>query len=150
ECARHNRRRLTDFDMNHVSIWRLRINHFLRFACEFRSARANFKAQAGLSPLKEIRCFKQKGKNFPHFAQTAASKQADEVRLALSIDPLGLQSFDHGMTDKYRAQPRFIVEFGLKRKDTEHQIEKARHLFDAAAVPGPYLRADVVNYLSLR
>ena len=54
------------------------------------------------------------------------------------------------MTDKYRAQPRFIVEFGLKRKDTEHQIEKARHLFDAAAVPGPYLRADVVNYLSLR
>src|SRR5207249_9433413 len=89
---------LTDFDMNHLSIWRLRINHFLRFAGEFRRARANFKAQAGLSPLKEIRCFKQKGKNFPHFAQTAARKQADQVRIALRIDPLGLHTVVHEMT----------------------------------------------------
>src|SRR5207253_1960107 len=30
-----------------------------------------------------------------------------------------------------------------------HEIEKTRHLFDAAAVPGPDLRADVVDYFSL-
>ena len=54
------------------------------------------------------------------------------------------------MTDKYRAQTGFVVELGFKRKNAEHQIEKARHLFDSAAIPGPNLRADVVNYSLFR
>ena len=55
------------------------------------------------------------------------------------------------MTDKNRAQARFAVEIGLKRKNAEHQIDQARHLFDPAPVPCPDLRADVVDgFLALR
>src|ERR1700719_1320100 len=54
------------------------------------------------------------------------------------------------MADEYRAQSALIVEVGFKRKDAEHQIEPARHLLDAAAVPGPHLRADVINYFFRR
>ena len=56
------------------------------------------------------------------------------------------QSLDHGMADENCAQSALIVELGFKRKDTEHQIEPVRHLLDAAAVPGPHLRTDVINY----
>ena len=49
------------------------------------------------------------------------------------------------MADKYRAQPGLVIELGLERKDAEHEIEKARHLFNSTAVPRPNLRADVVN-----
>src|SRR5437660_2727162 len=49
------------------------------------------------------------------------------------------------MADEDRAQSALIVEPGFERKNTEHQIEPARHLLDSAAVPGPNLRADVVN-----
>src|SRR5205814_9282183 len=38
----------------------------------------------------------------------------------------------------------------LEWKNAEHQIDEARHLFYTAAVPRPYLRADVVNYFLLR
>src|SRR5438093_3229793 len=54
------------------------------------------------------------------------------------------------MTDKYRAQTRFVVEVGLERENAEHEIEKARHLFDAATIPSPDLWADVVNDFRLR
>src|ERR1700730_14518967 len=49
------------------------------------------------------------------------------------------------MADEDRAQSALIVELGFERKDAEHQIEPARHLLDATAVPGPHLRTDVVN-----
>src|ERR1700681_1465268 len=49
------------------------------------------------------------------------------------------------MADEDCAQSALIVELGFERKDAEHQIEPARHLLDPAAVPGPDLRADVVN-----
>src|SRR5438128_12531152 len=54
------------------------------------------------------------------------------------------------MANKYCAQAGFVVEVRLKRKDAKHEIEKTRHLFDATAVPGPDLRADVVNDFCLR
>ncbi len=54
------------------------------------------------------------------------------------------------MTNKYRAQTRFVVKVGLERKNAEHEIEKARHLFDAATIPSPDLWADVVNDFRLR
>ena len=54
------------------------------------------------------------------------------------------------MADKYRAQARFVIEVGLKREDAKHEVQKARHFFDAAAIPGPYLGADVVNDLLSR
>src|SRR5437660_7819231 len=53
------------------------------------------------------------------------------------------------MTDENRAQSRLVVELGFERKDTEHQVEVARHLPDASAVPGPNLRADVINYFEI-
>src|SRR5438034_5586627 len=40
-----------------------------------------------------------------------------------------------------------ILEVGLEREDTEHQVEPARHFFYSAAVPGPNLRADIVDNL---
>src|SRR5712691_9536272 len=54
------------------------------------------------------------------------------------------------MTNKYCAQAGFVVEVRLERKDAKHEIEKTCHLFDATAVPGPDLRADVVNDFCLR
>src|SRR5438093_6547694 len=53
------------------------------------------------------------------------------------------------MTNEYRAQPRFVIEVGFERKNAEHEIEKARHFLDASAIPGPDLRADVINYFLL-
>src|SRR5438270_12703562 len=55
------------------------------------------------------------------------------------------QTLDHRMTDEDRAQAALIIELGFERKNAEHQIKPARHLFDAAAVPGPDLWTDVVN-----
>ena|SRR5437763_11941781 len=51
------------------------------------------------------------------------------------------------MTNKQRAQASLLVEIDFKRKNAEHQIDEVRHSLDASAVPSPYLRADVVNYL---
>src|SRR5437870_10050517 len=50
------------------------------------------------------------------------------------------------MANKYCAQAGLVVEVRLERKDAEHQIEEARHLFDAATIPSPDLWADIVNY----
>jgi hypothetical protein len=49
------------------------------------------------------------------------------------------------MADEDRSQSALVVEIDLERKDAEHQVEPARHLFDSAAVPGPDLGTDVVN-----
>src|SRR5205807_7310009 len=38
-----------------------------------------------------------------------------------------------------------IIKIGFEWKDAERQIEPARHFLDPAAVPGPDLRADVIN-----
>src|SRR5205085_4265970 len=46
-------------------------------------------------------------------------------------------------------QARLVVELGFEWKDAEHQVEIARHLPDAPAVPGPDLRADVINYFEI-
>src|SRR5947208_14685018 len=54
------------------------------------------------------------------------------------------------MTNKYCAQAGLVVEVRLERKDAEHQIEEARHLFDAATIPSPDLWADIVNYFLVR
>src|SRR2546423_531847 len=51
------------------------------------------------------------------------------------------------MTNKQRAQARLVVRIDFKGENAEHQIDEVRHFFDASAVPGPYLRTDVVNYL---
>ena len=53
------------------------------------------------------------------------------------------------MTNKQRAQASLVVEIDFKWKNAEHQIDEVRHSLDASAVPSPYLRADVVNYLLL-
>src|SRR5438093_13750793 len=52
------------------------------------------------------------------------------------------------MADKFRPQSRLIIELGFERKDAEHEIEKAGHLFYSTTVPRPNLRANVVNYFS--
>src|SRR5438309_3610206 len=49
------------------------------------------------------------------------------------------------MTNENRAQPACIIEIGFERKNAEHEIKPARHLFNATAVPGPDLRTDVVD-----
>ena len=59
--------------------------------------------------------------------------------------PLCLQVLDHRMADKDRTQTGSFVELGLEWKNAEHQVEPARHLRDAPPVPGPDLRADVVD-----
>src|ERR1051326_333708 len=51
------------------------------------------------------------------------------------------------MTNKQRAQANLIVKIGFKWKNTEHQIDEARHSLDAPAVPRPDLGTDVVNNL---
>src|ERR1700730_5331099 len=86
------------------------------------------------------------GKIPGHFPRATPGKKPDQIRIAFTADPAGLQSVHHGMTDKYRAQTGFVVELGFKRKNAEHEIEKARHFFDSAAMPGPNLWADVIDY----
>ena len=43
-----------------------------------------------------------------------------------------------------------IVEWRFEREDADHQIEPARHLRNATAIPCPHLRADVIDDLCLR
>src|SRR5262249_41803904 len=75
-----------------------------------------------------------------------ARKQPNQIRIALSIDLLRLESLDHGVADKHRAESRFHVEIRLERENAEHEIDEARHLFNPAAVPCPDLRADIIDY----
>src|SRR5207248_1482237 len=58
-------------------------------------------------------------------------------------------SSDLRVTDEHGTYARFLVEIGLKRKDAEHQIDRPRHSFDAARIPSPHLRTDVINYFLL-
>src|ERR1051326_1864835 len=95
------------------------------------------------------RCFHHYRKDFPHFARTTAREKSDQIWIALKIDLPCLQSFHHRVTDEYGAHARLLVEIGLKRKDAEHQIDRARHFVDASRVPSPNLRTDIVNYLLL-
>src|SRR5262249_14176889 len=75
----------------------------------------------------------------------AAWKKTDQIEITRSLDLLRLKVFNHWMTDKNRAQTRFAVEIGLKRKNAEHQIDQARHLLDPAPIPCPDLWANVVD-----
>ena len=105
--------------------------------------------------LEVQRCFARKefagsvqhdGKIPGHFPRATPGKKPDQIRIAFTVDPAGLQSVHHGMTDKYRAQTGFVVELGFEWKNAEHEIEKARHFLDSAAMPGPNLWADVIDY----
>src|SRR4051812_11525817 len=60
------------------------------------------------------------------------------------------ERFSDGVADENRAQPRGIIELSFKRKDAEHEVERLCHLRNAAAIPRPHLRADVVNDLRVR
>src|ERR1043165_1827674 len=53
------------------------------------------------------------------------------------------------MTNEQCSQARLVVEIDFKRKNAEHQVDVVRHSLDTSAVPGPYLGADVINYLLL-
>src|SRR5205807_894636 len=98
---------------------------------------------------EQTRCFDHYRKDFPHFTRATAREKPDQIWIALKIALPCLQSFHHRVTDEYGAHARFLVEIGLKRKDAEHQIDRARHSFDASWVPSPNLRADIVNQLLL-
>src|SRR5438067_13887723 len=96
---------------------------------------------------KFTRCFHHDRKNLAHFAKPAAGEKSDEIWIARFAGASRREIFDHRMADENRAQPRLIVELRFEWKDAEHQVEIMRHLPDAPAVPGPDLRADVINYL---
>ena len=54
------------------------------------------------------------------------------------------------MPDEDGAQAGLIVELRFEGKNAEHEVEALRHLRDAAAIPRPDLRADVVDDFQLR
>src|SRR5205807_6202294 len=82
-------------------------------------------------------------KNLAHLVKPAAGEKSHEIWLARLAGASRREIFDHRMTDENRAQARLVVELSFERKDAEHQVQIARHLPDAPAVPGPNLGADV-------
>src|SRR5213078_5102356 len=82
--------------------------------------------------------------------RAASRKKADEIRIAHFPNTTLREVLDHRMADENRAQARGVIELRFERKDAEHQIEVARHVGDASAVPGPHLRADVINNFRTR
>src|SRR6266480_2360808 len=107
--------------------------------------------------MKLSRGLDQDRENFAHFTLAASRKQTNQVRIAWDVDLAcrGVavrrlvfpQPLNHWVADKNRAKTALIVEISFKRKDAEHQIEPAGHLFDPATIPGPDLRADVIDDL---
>src|SRR3989442_99598 len=49
------------------------------------------------------------------------------------------------MTDEAGAQSGLVVEVGFEWKNAQHEVQPARHLRDPPAIPGPDLRANVVD-----
>ena len=96
------------------------------------------------------RRFQQHREEFFNFARAASRKKADEIRIAHSPGPTLREILDHRMADENRAQARGVIQLRFERKDAEHQVEVARHVGDASAVPGPNLRADIVNDFRIR
>ena len=87
----------------------------------------------------------QDRQELPHLARATAGKQTNETGIARRVRALRGEILNHRMPDEDRAQTGLLVEFGLEGEDAEHQVKPARHLRDAAAVPGPDLGADVID-----
>src|SRR4029079_12086169 len=87
----------------------------------------------------------QDRQELPHLARPAAGKQTNETGIAHSIRALRGEVLNHRMPDEDCAQTGLLVELSLEGEDAEHQVKPARHLRDAAAVPGPDLGADVID-----
>ena len=51
------------------------------------------------------------------------------------------------MADEFRSQPAGFVQRFLKRENAHHQVQELCHSRDSGTVPGPDLRADVVDEL---
>ena len=76
----------------------------------------------------------------------AAGEGADEFRLPLHAgEAFFLQLVDERVADESGFEPGVLENGLLEGEEAEHFIEQADHFRDAALVPCPDLRADVVN-----
>ena len=124
--------------------------HLFHFTSKLIRCSCDLETKIWFSPSQFVRCFNQNWKNLAHLAGAASREKSDQAWIAFDVDLGGAQSFDHGMPDKNRAQARLVIEIGFERENAEHEIEKARHLFDSSTVPGPNLRTDEVDDLVRR
>ena len=83
---------------------KVRVQHSTHFASKLVGCCRDLKAQSGVGLQQQARGFDHYRKNFPHLAQATAWEKADQIRVALTIDLAGLQSFNHRMADEYRTE----------------------------------------------
>src|SRR4029077_16135295 len=125
--------------------------HFAHLVSELLGCGCDLEAQSRVELQQSAHGFDHHRKDFSHFARTTARKKSDQILITVSVDLLRLKPFDHWMTDKHCAESRCGVESGLKRKNAQHKIDEMRHPLDAATIPRPDLRADVINcFVTLR
>ena len=85
-------------------------------ASELLGCSCDFKTQVPVVLPKLTRRFQHHRKNFSHLAGATTGEESDEIRITLRVDFPALQSFDHGMTNKQRAQVRLVVGIDFKGK----------------------------------
>src|SRR6185503_13527530 len=91
------------------------------------------------------RGFEQDRQNLAQFPFPAPRKKPDQVRVSCDHGAATVQTFEHRVSHENRSQPRLIVELGFERENAEHEIEITRHLWNPPTIPGPNLRADVID-----
>jgi hypothetical protein len=107
-----------------------------------------FKADVRSSFPDQIAGCDHRGEDPLHLPFAAAREEPQEVLVAVDAGFLCGKRFEEGMTDKDRVQPARFVHRLLERKNADHQVQKARHFWNPAAVPCPDLRADIKENLS--
>ena len=112
---------------------------------EFVRGGGGLETQIGAGAFHPLRGLHHDGENLAHFLLAAAGEKADKLRVAWLSGAFRFERVEQRMADEDGGQAALLVERLFEREDAEHQVEVARHLRDAPAVPGPNLRADVVD-----
>ena len=103
------------------------------------------KADLGTGLMNQRGGVRHGREDFPDLALTASGEESEEGFVTVGRWD-GAEFLGHGMSRKDRRKSGGFVDRLLEGEDADHQVQRPSHLRDAPAVPGPDLRADVVDY----
>ncbi len=88
------------------------------------------------------------GKDAFHLPFSTAWEESNEVIFPIDAHLFSGECLQQGVSRKNRVESARFVHRFLERKHANHQIKQPSHLRDASAIPGPDLRANIVEDLA--
>ena len=135
-----------EFQFRNVLSRKLFGDDSLRHADGLRVAHGGVETQGGILLFENLRGAEEVRQEARDFRPTGARQEDDEIRIAVfRLACVGGQCLQQRMADEFSPHGRFGIDFRLEGEDAEHPADAGGDLRDAARLPCPDLRADVVD-----